>query len=290
MYHLPHAFAFALVHLDGVGKATAARLLERFETLEALRRYPREQVLLRLKGLPNATALVERLRDDAVMEPAFTAALDTLGSLGRKGVTVLAPNLPGWPASLNRIPPADRPALLYVYGPTDVVSLRPVALLGAPGLAEPAFDAMQALVRKMARFHLSAAGGIQHGFDVVLHKIALAERQPSLMVASSGLSQVPSSVRAQAAQSARGGSALLSAWDMEHGPFPHDDRHRGKVQAALSRAVVAFDPAPDSVEFHTLVWAAKNDIPTYVYPGHHPVPEGHPAIEDLDAFVRTLIG
>ena len=56
------AFALALLSLDGVGRVTAHRLIERFASAEAVRGAPREQVLLRLRGV--AVGL------DAVVEPA----------------------------------------------------------------------------------------------------------------------------------------------------------------------------------------------------------------------------
>ena len=64
-------FALALLSLEGAGRVTAHRLLERFPTAEAVREAPREQVLLRLKGVAHADRTV-----DAICDAAFDDALD----------------------------------------------------------------------------------------------------------------------------------------------------------------------------------------------------------------------
>ena len=57
-------YVLALLSLDGVGRVTAHRLIEHFPTYDALRATPREQVLLRLKGLPHAERTVGLLFDE----------------------------------------------------------------------------------------------------------------------------------------------------------------------------------------------------------------------------------
>ena len=84
------AFALALLDQEGVGRVTAHRLLERFPTHESLLAYPREQVLIRLKGAPNAERTVARLFDLGVFRDALQKAEDEVKSLAEKHVRVIA--------------------------------------------------------------------------------------------------------------------------------------------------------------------------------------------------------
>jgi hypothetical protein len=57
---------------------------------------------------------------------------------------------------------------------------------------------------------------------------------------------------------------LLSPFPMAHGPFPHDDRERALVQAAVAQAVVAAAPAAGSPERRACAWAAEAGVPVAV--------------------------
>ena len=256
-------FALALRALDGVGRVTAARVLERFPTYADLRRYGREQVLHRLKGAPNAAALVETLFDEAAMRTRLEAAAAEREALQRKGVNLRTPADPDWPAALGHLPRADRPFLLFAYGNARLLAAPGVALFGRPGLADEAFDLAQATVRHLARRGAVAIAGVETGFDVVVHKVAALTPAPSVMVAACGLSKIAPPLRPAVSQSVRAGGLLVSPFEMEHGPYDHDRRERGRVMAALARAAVFFNPDLDSGERAALDGARAADLPVF---------------------------
>ena len=82
-------------------------------------------MLHRLKGVPSAPALVERLFDDALTAPALDAAAREHAALAARQVAVLAPNLPGWPARLDRLDRAVLEALCHRFdgGPVGLTTL-----------------------------------------------------------------------------------------------------------------------------------------------------------------------
>ena len=132
----PSRFALALLSLDGVGRVTAHRLLERFPTLDSLRATPREQVRLRLKGVPNADQTVATLFDDAAFRPALDRAEAEVTALGAKQIGVLTPGgagrqRAGWPTGLDALPRADRPVVLYTYGDAGALAGPSLAVPGA---------------------------------------------------------------------------------------------------------------------------------------------------------------
>ena len=253
-------FALALLSLDGVGRVSAHRVLERFPTLDALRATPREQVLLRLKGVPNADQTVAALFDDGAFRPALDRAEAQVADLRAKGIGVLAPGGADgepspWPAALDALPRADRPVVLYTYGDAGALLRPALAVLARAPVGGGAFETAQALVRRAG----GAAGlvvGAQSGVDLALQKVALAEGADVVVVVEAGLARLQPSMRAGATTAVRGGGVLVSSFPMTHGPFAHDDRERALVQAALGRAVAVVGPPADSPEDRAAAWAA----------------------------------
>ena len=256
-------FALALRRLPGVGRVTAGRLLARFPTLGALRATPREQVLVRLKGTAGASALVTTLADDAVMAPALDTARAEAAALDARRVRVHAPNLPGWPARLDALDRGDRPALLFTYGDAAVLDRPSAAFFGAPGLDVPAFEHAQNLLRAIAARGVVPVAGLSTGFDVVVHKVAAGLPCPSIAVAACGLGRISPPMRPGATATVRAGGLLVSPFEMEHGPFPHDDGERARTMVALAAVSLFFDPAPGSAEARALLSALALGRPTF---------------------------
>lgn len=279
-------FALALERLDGVGRVTAGRLLAHFPSYEALLRYPREQVLTRIKGAPNAAALVGRLFDEAAMRALLAEAGEAMRRLGERRVDVLAPHDPRRPAGLDDLPRSTRPVLLYAYGHTEVLQRPVVALFARPPLPPDPFERAQDLVRHLLPHGLVPATGAAHGFDVVVHKLAAggAPPRPSLLVAHTGMGQLPPPMRPAVSAAVRAGGLFVSSFPMEHGPYEHDDRERALVLAALARACVFVAPRPETPEWQALTWALDARRPVFAFPDPEvPLPEAvHRLRADVD--------
>ena len=258
-------FALALLSLDGVGRVTAHRLLERFPTLDALRATPREQVALRLKGAPNADQTVATLFDDDAFRPALPRAEAEVAALRDKGIGVLAPGGAGWPAALDALPRAERPVVLYTYGDAAVLRRPSLAVLARAPLDGGPFETVQALVRRV----VAPAGlvvGAQSGVDLALQKVALDAGAPVAVVVEAGLARLRPPMRPGATAVVRAGGVLVSPFPMTHGPYDHDDRERALVQAALGAAVCAVAPPPGSPEDRAAAWAAGAGRPLALLP------------------------
>ena len=248
-------FALALLSLDGVGRVSVHRVLERFPTLDALRATPREQVLLRLKGVPNADQTVATLFDDGAFRPALDRARAEVEGLRAKGIGVLAPGGAegaAWPAALDALPRADRPVVLYTYGDAGALLRPALSVLARAPVEGGAFETAQALARRAGGLVV----GAQSGVDLALQKVALNAGATVSVVVEAGLARLRPPMRAGATAAVRAGGVLVSSFPMTHGPFDHDDRERALVQAALGRAVAVVSPPAGSPEDRAAAWAA----------------------------------
>jgi predicted Rossmann fold nucleotide-binding protein DprA/Smf involved in DNA uptake len=257
-------FALALTRLDGVGRVTGHRLVERFDGPDDLRSHSREQVFLRLKGLPSAEEITRRLFDTDELDDALREARSEADALSERGVAVLCPRSDAWPGGLDALAPAERPLLLWAYGRAAVLEGPTAALLARPPMDEAPFERAQALAQ-----HLTAAGavpvlGAKSGFDVALAKRAAGEGAPVALVAACGLAKVPRKLRPVAGRAVRAGGLLLSPFPMDHGPFDHDDSDRARLQTALARTAVFAPPTADTPEACALAWAADAGRPAFV--------------------------
>ncbi|MDX1420923.1 MAG: DNA-processing protein DprA [Rubricoccaceae bacterium] len=257
------SFALALLDLDGVGRVTAHRILGRFPTLDALRDCPREQLLLRLKGLPHAERTVGILHDDAAFGPHLDRASAAVAEMAARRIAVVVPGHPHWPAALDALPPGDRPVALYAFGDAARLAARPVALFGRAPLPADAFEASQGLAERLLAEGLPLACGADPGFDVALHKRSVAAGAGCVMVARTGLARIDGPARPSVAAAVKAGGVLVSPFPPTHGPFDHDDRERALVQAALAGPAAFFAPTEGSPEAKALGWALEAGRPVF---------------------------
>ena len=255
--------------MNGVGWVTAGRLLQHFGTYEDLINYPREQVLVRIKGVARAEELVRRFFERSQMHELLQEAEEKHEQLEKKGLTILTPRDSRWPAGLADLPRARRPFLLYAYGSPGVLSQPIAAFFARPPLSGPCFEQAQALNRHLMQADVSPATGAAHGFDVVMHKIAGGSRppRPSVLVAPCGLAQLPSKMRPTASGVVRSGGVCLSPFPMRHGPFDHDDKARALILAALAQASVFVEPEASTPDEEALAWCEEAGRPAFILPG-----------------------
>ena len=266
------AFPLALLSLDGVGRVTAWRLLEHFGTAEAVRRAPREQARLRLKGVAHADRTL-----DAIAAPAFDQALARaqarVDALAAKSIAVVTPGSPGWPAGLMDLDRSDRPIALYAFGDLTALGWPALAVLaGAPLDAGP-FEQVQAVARQAMAHGRGIVVGAATGVDLALQKLSLAAELPAVAVVGAGLARLAPPMRPGATALVRAGGLLVSPFDMTHGPFEHDERERALVQAALGRAVCVAAPASGSPEDRATAWGASAGRPIALIPPAPPQAE-----------------
>lgn len=273
--------------MEGVGRVTAGRVLDHFASYDALLGYPREQVLLRIKGAPKAEALIKRLFDEDAMRERLRRAEEAVRELGQKEVGLFAPHDAGWPAGLADLPRPRRPVLLYAFGrPAEVFQRPVVALLARPPVEADAFEQAQTLAARLAEEGCVPATGAANGFDAVMHK--RAEGGPSAFVAHCGLAAVPSALRPVIAKAVRAGGLLLSSFPLRHGPFDHDDTERALVLAALAGACVFAPPRPETPEARALDWALGAGRPVFGLGGGDAFPENVRRLGGAESFDAVL--
>ncbi len=283
-------FALALLTIDGVGRVTAGRVLSRFADLDDLHRYPREQVLHRIKGARNGEALVNNLFDEAFLDDHISSVRRQLKTLTERNINVLVLGDENWPPGFDDLEPSERPVLLYGYGNTENLALPGISVFARPPLDEAPFEWAESLVQHLASSATMVIGGVANGFDNVVQKLAsdASHSHPSVMIAHCGLAKIPSGLRSTAAKAVQSGSLMISSFPMGHGPYDHDNYERALLQAALGSASVFIQPRPDSPEWRALQWACTHTRTAYVVADDEHAPPPGAAIIDPQTPVQDI--
>ncbi len=274
------AYILALMRIPGVGRVAAGRLADSFPDPEALLTCPREQVLLRLKGIPGAAQITRNLSD--ALADRLPQAQSEVEALRDKHVHVANMLDDDWPSGLADLPRGHRPVALYVYGQRETFSKPWVAFVASPPLSDASFELAQKAIRTVADADAVPATGASSGFDVVAHKLCndADPPQPAAMMVPCGLTKLASELRPVATTTVRSGGVLVSAFPMNHGPFAHDVEESGFVLAALSSAVVTVhrrNPVTPSIQ-----WAIAAGRPVFSIGGADDDSRLHRLASDTD--------
>jgi DNA processing protein len=257
----------ALEAMEGVGRVTARKVLDQFGSIGGLVGLPREQVLNRLKGVPNAASLLDRLNDGASMEAIQASVSRHLEAWGERKIQVVTFLDPGWPERLDDLPNPHRPNALFVYGDPKSMG-EPVVAIVAEGAIEPgSFEVAQDLIRMVVSKNIRIGLDGLTGFDVVGIKLSLDGGIPPHLITSYGLAATPPSMRPHASSVTKAGGIMVSSFPMDHGPFDHDKKEGAVIQSALARAVVFVDPRPKSFLWPALEWALSAGMPVFAIAG-----------------------
>ena len=280
-----HLLALLLNSMEGVGRASAHRILARFESLESLQQFPREQVLTRLKGIPGGNDIVKRLFDPSLSAEMASRAQAELANLDQYRVTLLTPRDKAWPAPFEQIPEKDRPFILYLHGNAAPLTKKRLAIHGVSPLSTAGFERAQSISEGIQNEGVIPVLGASDGFDIALHKKALGGNPPGTPIAivHGGLSTIVPQFRPTATAVSRGGGLLLSAFPMTHQAYPHDERFSIYCMGLLCHATLFVEPVPESSSWSAMTRLMKHQIPLFGIPHpEHPLPEAVHGISSME--------
>ncbi len=277
----------ALTHIPGVGGATVRRLLERFESVEAI-----------FAADPTELAKVPRLSEQAItaIKAISLAEVEAeLLALTDEGITFLTWDDLSYPALLRDLP--DPPPVLLVLGTLLPEDEKAVAIVGSRETSKRGLIRARHLGQALASRGLTVVSGLASGIDTAAHKGALeASRGRTLAVLGSGLKVIHPRDSQALAECIVARGALLSELRPEAPPRGPYLMARDRIIAALSRAVIVVEAGENSGSLDTARRAKRLGRPVLACPGS-PGTDAllragaeslHPKMADLDGLVVRL--
>jgi DNA processing protein len=270
-----------LILCDGLGRATARRLLAAFGSAPAVLEASAE-ARRRVAG-PHADALVS---DASALPERLQAAHDWLDGGGQRAL---------WTLSDDRYPPAlmqtaDPPLALFADGDGAWLERPMLAIVGSRHATPQGLDNARAFARHFSDAGWTVVSGLASGIDGAAHEGALAGRSGTVAVVGTGPDTVyPARHRTLAAR-IRARGLILSEYAPGTPALPLNFPRRNRLIAGLSAGTLVVEAAVESGSLITARLAAEAGREVFAIPGsiHSPQARGcHALIRQGAKLVET---
>ncbi|KEZ79336.1 DNA-processing protein DprA [Salinisphaera hydrothermalis] len=268
-----------LATTPGIGATLAARLIERFGSVEAA--LAGSDTAWREVGLSAPTRR-------ALAEPPGDGLTATEAWLAEDGHHFLTVDDASYPAALAELDPP--PPWLYALGDLDLLDYPAIAIVGSRNPTHAGREAAHEFGRALAAAGLVVVSGLARGIDAAAHEGALDADGFTIAVTGTGLDRVyPAANKALAERIAERG-LLLSEFGLGTHPARGNFPRRNRVIAGLCTATLVVEAARASGSLITARMASAANREVFALPGsiHNPLARGcHQLIREGAKLVET---
>ncbi|WP_020679531.1 DNA-processing protein DprA [Marinobacterium rhizophilum] len=213
-----------------------------------------------------------------------------LAWLDASDVCCLTPDLDQYPALLLEIP--DPPALLFVRGNADCLSLPQMALVGSRHASRSGVANAYRFSAALSEAGMVVTSGLALGIDGAAHQGAVDREGASIAVFGTGLDEVyPRRHAALAQRLLETGGAWVSEFLPGSPPLPANFPKRNRIISGLSAGVLVIEAAPRSGSLITARMALEQGREVFALPGsiQNPAAHGcHQLIREGAVLVETV--
>ncbi len=237
-----------LLHFKGIGRISAMRLIQRFDTLEAMFSAGPSAIKKCIPSRSYADFIKPEQR-----QAAWDRATDILETAERLGVRILTYQQPEYPPLLQQI--EKFPLLLYVRGTLRRES-RNIACVGTRKPSEFGKIVTRRLVRLFVEHHWGIVGSLESGIATIAHQTALEAGGTAIAVLAHGLDTVYPSHNAGLADAiVEAGGCLVTDQPFDTKPLPPQHMQRDRIQSGLSVATVPLQTAANGATMQAVLFA-----------------------------------
>ena len=248
----------ALKSVSGIGNVTFRRLLERFDTPEAV-----------LSAKPADWASVRGISPAAL--EGFSSGVwrkfaeEECKRLSAGDVRIVTFTSADYPKSLFEIP--DPPPFLYVRGELRSQETS-IAIVGSRRATSYGLLATARLAEALAGHGVTVVSGMARGVDTAAHKGALAAGGRTIGVLGSGIDKVypPENSRLFNDMAEKG--CLVSEFPLGTLPLAENFPRRNRIISGLSRGVLVIEAAENSGSLITARYALEHGRDVFAVPGN----------------------
>lgn len=246
-----------LKSISGIGNVTFRRLLERFDTPEAVLSQKTETLAL-VKGVTPAIchAITNKLWQNFAEKEC-----ELLKKSDARLVTFTDEE---YPKSLFEIP--DPPPFLYVRGKLDALS-GTVAIVGSRRATSYGLMSAKRFSEALAAFGFTIISGGARGIDTAAHRGALASNGNTIAVLGCGIDKTYPPENEKLFSEISGNGALISECPFGTMPLAENFPRRNRIISGLSRGVLVVEAAEKSGSLITAQYALEQGRDVFAVPG-----------------------
>jgi DNA processing protein len=249
----------ALSLTPGLGSILFKRLLDRFETPEAVYRAPMKE-LLKIEGLG------EKVANEIQKGPSEKTVSRELSLLKEIGGRIVTLRDDDYPKRLEDI--YDPPAVLYLRGELRSEDTLAVAIVGSRKTSPYGRWVTEKIGQGLARHGVTVVSGMARGIDSVAHMGALQGGGRTIAVLGSGIDVIYPSENRNLFYRIIEHGAVLSEFPIgsppEGGHFPK----RNRIISGLSMGVVIVQASSESGSLITAGYALEQGREVFAVPGN----------------------
>ncbi|MBK5274436.1 MAG: DNA-protecting protein DprA [Desulfuromonadales bacterium] len=247
-----------LKSIPGIGNVTFRRLLERFETPEAVL----SESSAAFAGFRGVNPGVVEAITKGTWRSFAESECDRLSASGARLVTFTATD---YPKSLFEIP--DPPPFLYVRGELGSHETA-VAIVGSRRATAYGIQTTTRLAEALAGHGITVISGMARGVDTAAHKAALAAGGRTIGVLGCGIDRVypPENLKLFRETAEKG--CLVSEFPLGTLPLAENFPRRNRIISGLSRGVLVVEAAENSGSLITAQYALEHGRDVFAVPGN----------------------
>ncbi|RYD61154.1 MAG: DNA-protecting protein DprA [Verrucomicrobiaceae bacterium] len=245
--------------LPKIGPVRVRRLLERFDSAEAVLKASKDR-LMQVDGIGEETSgILLKWQDHA--DPT-----KELSEVTQRGLSIVTPDDPAFPPALRQA--YDAPLFLYVWGKLEERDRHAIGVVGTRRITHYGREATKKLSYQLAHAGFTIVSGLARGVDTVAHEAALAAGGRTVAVLGSGLAKLfPAENLALAEKIASGHGAVVSEFPLHTAPDKQTFPQRNRIVAAWSEALLVTECPAWSGSLITANLASDYGRPVYAVPG-----------------------
>ncbi len=249
----------ALNMLPRIGPIRVGRLMERLGSATAILGAPLSK-LQQCHGISDDLAkIIHRWQDHTDLSGELTR-------LQERGITLLSPEDPNWPAPLREI--SDAPLVLYVWGELTAQDNHAIAMVGSRRTTNYGRSCAQKLAFQIAGAGYTVISGLARGIDTAAHEGAVAAKGRTVAVLGSGLAQLyPPENMPLAERIADGHGAVVSEFSLLTPPDQQTFPQRNRIVAAWCSGLLVVECPARSGSLITANLASDYGRQVYAVPG-----------------------
>ena len=263
----------------GLGSVGLGRLLEHFSGIDDILGASHGQ--LTELGLKRPTIEAIRRPDETAIELGLSWAQQPQNHL----LSLADPRYPSLLKELN-----DPPALLYLCGDPDLLSLPQLAMVGSRNPSRSGEQTARQFASHLSGAGLTITSGLAMGIDAACHQGALESRGLTVAVVGTGLDRVyPARHKALAHEIAEAG-LLVSEFPLGTVPTRGNFPRRNRIISGLAIGTLVVEAALKSGSLITARLAMEQGREVFAIPGsiHNPLARGcHRLIREGAKLVET---
>lgn len=246
-----------LTNINGIGRRTIQKLLDRFGTPENIYLENEEKVSSCFQNMKQKEIFSMSKREDHIIH--------SYQKLAGKGVSFIHRDMDGFPAKLRNIP--DAPFSLYLKGHFPPEDQKTVAVIGARNCTRYGSEAARFFGRELSKCGIGIVSGLARGIDGMAHAGAMEAEGYTLGVLGCGIDRIYPQENYRLFMQMEKTGGILSENNLGILPAPGLFPQRNRLIAGLSDGILVVEAMERSGTFITVDQGLEQGREIFALPG-----------------------